>query len=464
MKMKIAGRFGKRTTSFVLVAALLGIPAGALRAMCFRDTCDSSANATSETPFCSLPKGMRDLVANGFHEKRSPDLMAVTGEAFVSGGRAFSGSAPQPLWPSVAAVEAGRVPIIFSGVGVDPGADVPPDAGVDTLAGTIARIIELRRPNPDVRSGRALAEIVSGEVPRLVLEVVWSGVGSDELEAGPTDWPVLSRLMSEGAGTLEGRIGSLPLDPAATIATIGTGGLPSQHGMTGTLVRSDGTGGGAAGEVVRAWSADSPVSVIATLGDHLDEVTRQHPVIGLVANDVSGKGLVGGDWYPGGDQDVVKILGRDGSAAAAARVGARVLRSHRFGKDQTPDLLGIVLSGDVSQMDKALGDLVRAAETASDGSFVVAVTSTGRSDRNAVSSSMSADELAARIDRKVGIRPSVIDATSPGGLYLDQERLTNLKMSDDSVLKALLSVRTADKDLVMADAFPSIAITFGRYC
>ena len=463
MKRFFSG-FGRRAMGLLVVGALLGIPAGALRAMCFNGSCETSARASSKTPFCSLPRGVRDLVASGFYEGRSPDLMAVTGTTSVLGGSAFPGSGPQPLWPSAAAVDAGRVPIVLSGVGVDAGTALPPSAGVDTVSATIARIIGLRRPNPDVRSGSALDDVATGEHPRLVLEVVWAGVGSDELEASPDDWPELARLMNEGAGTLDGRVGSLPLDPAATITTIGTGGLPSQHGITGTLVRSDDTTAeGAAGEVVSAWGPESPTSVIATLGDHLDEGMDQRPVIGVVADDPSAQGLIGGHWYATRDDDVVRILGRS-SHASVAEVGARVLRSHRFGNDETPDLLGVVVDGDVKSLDSSLSRLVDVADEVSDGSFAVVVTATGRSDEAAVASSMSAARLAAGIEREVGGRRTLIDSTAPGGLFLDQERLETLKISDDAVLEALLSVRGPDGDLVMADAFPAIAISFGRYC
>ena len=63
-------------------------------------------------------------------------------------------------------------------------------------------------------------------------------------------WPFLRRAMRPGRRHDSRRsTGSLPLDPAATLTTIGTGGLPSPHGITGTLVRDDD------GAVARAWSA-----------------------------------------------------------------------------------------------------------------------------------------------------------------------------------------------------------------
>ena len=62
--------------------------------------------------------------------------------------------------------------------------------------------------------------------PSLVVQVVWKGVGSADLEAHPHAWPFLRATIAGGGGTLEGTTGSLPLDPTATLTTIGTGGLP----------------------------------------------------------------------------------------------------------------------------------------------------------------------------------------------------------------------------------------------
>ena len=84
--------------------------------------------------------------------------------------------------------------------------------------------------------------------------------------------------MREGAGTIEAVTGSVPLDPAATLTTIGTGGLPSSHGITGSLVRDDD------GTVRRAWSASGAGSVIATFADDLDAASGQRAAVGAVAD------------------------------------------------------------------------------------------------------------------------------------------------------------------------------------
>ena len=72
------GSASRRFAAFFIVAALMGVPAGALRILCVGSTCEVRAEATSNTPFCSLSDDVRRLVENGFYEGRSPDLMAVT--------------------------------------------------------------------------------------------------------------------------------------------------------------------------------------------------------------------------------------------------------------------------------------------------------------------------------------------------------------------------------------------------
>ena len=111
-----------------------------------------------------------------------------------------------------------------------------------------------------------------------LLQVILKGVGSDDLEAQPDAWPFLRDLMSKGAATMDGETGSLPLDPAAMISTVGTGGSPSQHGITGEFVRTG------EGRLVRAFSNEAETPVIATLADDLDEELEQRPLIGLVGS------------------------------------------------------------------------------------------------------------------------------------------------------------------------------------
>jgi hypothetical protein len=465
------GGAGRRAATFFAVAALLGLPAAALRAFCLGNACEVQAQSPSDTPFCSLPEEVRGLVARGSYEGRSPDIVAVTGSTLVSGGDPFRGVESAPLWPSTSLIDTGRVPLVFVGTGVTSGAKIPVGTGLDDVSETISAMIDLRRPHPDVRSGEAIEGISSGEIPRLVLEVVWKGVDSDRLERNPDAWPRLKSLMRSGAATMGGVAGSLPLDPAATLATIGTGALPNRHGITGTALRMDRTGysftteaDGSSGEVVRAWTRGAPTSVVATLGDHLDEKLRQKPVVGLVGTDPADRGLIGRDWYPGGDRDPVVLLDPKASVGRQVDATRSLLSLEGFGKDSTTDLAGVVLSGTLSQLDSALPRLIRHAKDVSRGSATIVVTATGHSSTGDNGPVVDADAIGRRLERAVDAPEPVIEALVPGGVYLDQRVLARIKLSDDIVLSELSRMRSRTGDRLMSDVFPAIAITFGRYC
>jgi hypothetical protein len=227
-------------------------------------------------PFCPLPQGLKADIVAGYREGRSPDVLAVTRTSSVYGGTDDPGTPP---WPSQAGASTTQVPIMFSGTGVARDATVPEGTQLDQIAPTLSDVIGFKRPFPNVRAGVAVPGVADGEHPRMILEVALKGVGSVDLREDERAWPYLRSLMHTGAGTLHGDTGSLPLDPAATLTTIGTGGLPSQHGITGTLVRND------RGKVVRAWGPGAPPSIIATLPDDLDEAEGQRPLIGIVETD-----------------------------------------------------------------------------------------------------------------------------------------------------------------------------------
>ena len=185
-----------------------------------------------------------------------------------------------------------QVPIAFSGPAFT-GTPPPAGTGLDQIAPTVAQAIGFRRSHPEVRAGApatGVAHAAQRAVPDpLIVEIVWKAVGSTELEAHRDAWPFL-RSMIRVDGTLEGTTGSLPLDPAATLTTIGTGGLPSQHGITGP------SSAGPAARSPARWSPSAPGSVIATFADDLDASTDQDAGRWLLTAG-SDRGLIGDGWY-----------------------------------------------------------------------------------------------------------------------------------------------------------------------
>ncbi|HZD17285.1 MAG TPA: hypothetical protein VE669_04000, partial [Actinomycetota bacterium] len=391
---------------------------------------------------------LKTLIANGYREGRSPDVLGVTGGSAVwsrAGGAGFR--AP---WPGVG-LDGTAVPLAFAGAGVAIGAELPDGVTLDRVAPTVAEILGFHRPFPEVRSGTPIRELMDGETepPRLVLLIAWKGVGSRELTEQDGEWSYLASLAREGSGTLAAVPGSLPLDPAAVLTTIGTGGLPSQHGITGSFVRND------VGDVVPAFGEDSPVQVITTLADDLEHADRR-TLVGLVARDPTDEGLVGGGWYP--DQDPVDTIVGQGGAAALA---VRTLLAVGFGADDVPDVIGVALDGPVRALDRRTHAIVREAEEATDGSVTIVIAGTGSpADRRAEPDG----ELLSAVEDAVPGEELVVDTTVPGGLFLDQGVLARAGLTGQAIVDALLELRTREGERMMADAFQGFAVSFARYC
>jgi hypothetical protein len=430
----------------LIVLAAIGIPAAVLTATCAGRSCDASGGEAVRVPFCPLPAALKDGIANGFRDGRSPDVLGVAaGTPFyteVAGLRT--------PWPATGASADPRVPLVFAGAGVTRGAGVPDGTTLDRVAPTVSDILGFERDHSEVRSGTSIAGVTDGERPRLVLLIAWKGVGSADLDARMGDWPFLSSLLEDGAGTLEGAAGSLPLDPAATLTTIGTGGLPSQHGITGSFVRNG------EGAVVQSYAADAPVQIIATLADDLDHANPS-TLVGLVATDERDRGIVGGHWYPGEDP-VDSVIGD----SATAPLSVQVHLTTGYGADDVPDVIGVVLDGRVRSMDRWTREIVTETERATSGSTLVVVAGTGSSgtDRLAVPDMGLVDAVEEAVP---GDAPAVA-ATVPGGLFLDQSVLRDEQVTGQVAVDALLGAAGPDGERMLADAFQGFAVSFARYC
>ena len=450
-------RSGTRAAAFSLIALVLGIPAVTMRLLCVGGSCETTAEASSFAPFCSLPDGIRTSITQSTRDGRSGELLMVTRTPALSGGTAFTGrSSLEPLWPSLDG-DSHRVPIVMAGAGVSP-RSLPPGTGLDDVAPTISEILDFERPHPEVRSGESISDVVdSSQNPRLVIVVAWKGIGSTTLEENPGSFPNLDRLTKRGSGTWDATSNSHSSDPAAPLTTLGTGGSPSEHGITGSLLRNERS------ELVGAWARRSPVNVIATLGEDLDKAFDQEPVIALVGADEIDKGLIGGGWYVENDSDLVAMLPRSSSPESITAEAAELLRLTPLAKDDVPDLLAIAQQGRLEELDDQLGRLWRAARDAAGDDFVMVVAGTG-------SGNGPAGEVAAtrgvlrRLEAVVPGERKVIEGAGPGELFLDQEVLAQQKLSDEVILDALIDMRSRSGDPLFADVFPSVTVTFGRYC
>jgi hypothetical protein len=432
----------RRTIILLLATAIVGVPAGVLRALCAGRSCETPTEASAQVPFCSLPKEFRSRLAAGFREGRSPEVFGVTGSTAVRGH-----SGPGALvWPS-SREDDSVAGLAFWGSGIEGGAEIPSGTTLDAVAPTLAEVIALERPHPEVRSGEAIPGVVSDAAPpRLViLAVVESALGEPDESTSP--W--LDRVLSEGAVTFEGDSGALPLDPAATMTSIGTGGRPREHGITGATIRNDD------GELVRAWGRGAPPSVIATLADDLDDQLGGRPRIGMVATDPTERGLIGGNWYVEADQDDFTMAR---TPPKAARAAIDLIRSG-YGDDDVVDLLGIVMRGDLEEVDAALADVHEAALAAAADSVTVAIVAVDGASLE--SPSVSWRRVARSVERSVGA--TVVEGAAAGGLFTDQEVLAQKEIPEETIVDAMKSLRIDGQGLFV-DVFSAISISFERYC
>ena len=444
---------GRRLSTLLLVLALVGAPAVVFRVFCVGNSCDAGGTeAQSAVPFCPLPESLRRAIAAGFREGRSPDVMAATdGTGAVATG---FGDRVRVAWPGASGAgdpTDSRVPVVFLGSGVTPGA-LPDDVRLDAIAPTLEAVAGVRRPHPDVRTGDAVPGVIAdGARPTpLVVVIAWKGVGTPDLEEAPGAWPFLRRAMRQGAGTTDADTGSLPLDPAATLTTIGTGGSPSAHGITGTLVRDDD------GTVGRAWSAPGTGSVIATFADDLDATTGQQASVGAVLTEAADRGIIGDGWYlDSDDRDPVARVADPRRAGVASQT---IVTSEGFGGDGLTDVLGVVLDGRVREVDSATADVVEAVRAeVPDTTFVIAGTGSLTAP-----GALDASDLAAAVDASVGA--PVVAATAADGLFLDRGVLVDRSLTTQQAADALRAERRLSGGLLFADVYPSFAVAFSRYC
>ena len=441
-----------RQLSLLIVLGVVALPAVGLRALCVGDSCGGQPERSTRIPFCSLPAALRSDISAGFYDGRSPDVLAVPQDPVIRGG--IDGErGVTPTWPSSEATPSTSVPLLFSGEGVRASAEIPDGTTLASVAPTLGAIIGLAWGNPGVHPGSALEHIADGKAPRLVLEVAWKGIGGEDLAAHPGAWPFLRSLFASGVGTPDASTGSLPLDPAATLTSIGTGGLPSDHGITGLYLRNDATG-----RIARAWGDDAPLSVISALGDDLDQARGGTPLVGLVGTDPSDRGIIGGRWYEGRDDDAVAFV-----EPAAQVSSVEELLANGFGADAETDLLAVVMRDSISRMDEELRRIVRAAERATRGDVAIVVAGTG-STANDVGNALPLTRVLGPVESAIPGEASALEAVVAGGMFLDQDVLAQANVTSNAAVAALRGETAPGGGPLMADAFPSFAISFGKYC
>jgi arylsulfatase A-like enzyme len=252
---------------------------------------------------CSLPRKYAKLIRRGYYPRRSPDIFIVPREPNWFGTfLTMSHSGP---WEYLQ-----RVPLVFYGPGfIRRAGTVRLDREV-TLADFAPTVAELigTDPPPDIRGqvidGVLLPEAARAETPAVVVTVVWDGGGWNVLNAWPDEWPVLKRMMREGASVEDVIVGSSPSVTPSIHTTLGTGTWPRRHGIIGIEQRvGDNPQTG-------AFAHRTPSNLLVpTLADVYDKATGNVAEIGMFAFKSWHLGMSGhGAYLDGGDKDIGVIL------------------------------------------------------------------------------------------------------------------------------------------------------------
>jgi hypothetical protein len=187
----------------------------------------------------------------------------------------------------------------------------PGGADLTDLSPTEANLLHF--PWPKKRPGHALTQALLPQskrahpVPKLILQVVWDGGGTQVLRAWPDSWPHLSSLMHKGSYIDNTIVGTSPSVTPAVHAVMGTGTWPKQNGIVDIPIRLSPS------DVATAYGGNNPRNLeVNTLADMYDQSVGNKAKIGMLAYKNWHLGMMGhGAQIKGGDKDTAVLIGRD---------------------------------------------------------------------------------------------------------------------------------------------------------
>lgn len=240
-----------------------------------------------------MPREWLELTQRGYNRPRSGQITLLPDEPMYmttgSGGWTHSGP-----WKYLQ-----HIPIVFYGPGrIAEGVEVDRRVTMADIAPTMARMLGVSIE----AEGLVLDEVFTARTdpPKVIVTVVWDGGGWNGLEEFPGAWPHLRRLMTEGVTYTNAYVGSSPSVTPAVHTTLGTGVLPSTHGVTGVPVRDED------GEVVDSFNDGKSARFIEVdaLAESWDEHKNNRALVGMIGYEPWHLGMIGkGAETPGGDRD-----------------------------------------------------------------------------------------------------------------------------------------------------------------
>ncbi|MGH2792427.1 MAG: alkaline phosphatase family protein [Actinomycetota bacterium] len=255
---------------------------------------------------CKLDRKQLLRVWRGQAGDRSPEVVVVPKEPNYFG----SFSVPNHSGPAQFLQE---VPLVLYGPGRIAARGLVTDrhASITDVYPTVGELTNVELPQ---RDGEVLEEaLVDGTVgtPRLVLTIVWDGVGRNVLRRWPDAWPTLKSLERNGTSFENATVGSSPSITPATHASLGTGSFPRTHGVPAIFYRNE------EGKVAGALAGMDPSMLeVTTFADEIDKALGNEPLVGMLGWFPWHIPMMGhGKGTPGGDADQMVLIHDPGVVA-----------------------------------------------------------------------------------------------------------------------------------------------------
>lgn len=248
---------------------------------------------------CALEKELLLRIWRGHDDESSEDITTVPLEPNYAGS--FNVTSHSGPWDYLQ-----RVPLVLYGPGIieAQGRPLEDPASIVDVYPTVGQLSDVALPPRDGRLlDRAIDE--ASATPRVILTIMWDGVGRNVLERWPKAWPTLRRMEEEGTSYLNAVVGSSPSITPATHSSLGTGAYPRKHGVTAIEYRDE------AGGVSTAFAERDPTGLdLTTFADEIDRELGNQPLAGLIAWRSWHQGMLGhGSMTPGGDLDHLGLIG-----------------------------------------------------------------------------------------------------------------------------------------------------------
>lgn len=250
---------------------------------------------------CALPKEWLARIWRGHDPRHSEDVTFVPQEPNYSGG--FNVTSHSGPWDYLQ-----NIPLVLYGprhvAGRGP---LDERASITDIYPTVGTLLDVPL---EPRQGHSLddALVPGSKPPKVVVVVVWDGVGRNVLERWPDAWPNLASMEREGTSYEGALVGSSPSITPATHSSLGTGAFPRAHGVTAISYRDK------SGDVRGAFRFKDPRDLkLTTFADQVDAHFDNASKVGMLAWKNWHIGMLGhGSAVPGGDHDEMAMIGREG--------------------------------------------------------------------------------------------------------------------------------------------------------